>query len=127
MKRVCFAVAIGSEMPMHLAIEKIAAGGGTEILGAIDLAWKEMGRARSAKKRHVILLTDGQAPQAGLRDMATAMHAEAITISTIGLGSSVDAAMLRMLAATGGGREHEVSDPLKLPAIFRGEIDAAKK
>jgi hypothetical protein len=32
-----------------------------------------------------------------------------------------------MLASTGGGREHEVSDPQKLPGIFRSEIDAARK
>jgi Mg-chelatase subunit ChlD len=112
---------------MHIAIEKIRAGGGTAIFSAIDLAHQELVRARHAKHRHAILLTDGQAPRHGIRDLVDAMAAEGITVSAIGLGSGVDAALLRMIAERGGGREREVNDPARLPGIFRAEIDAAKK
>jgi Ca-activated chloride channel family protein len=42
-----------------------------------------------ARKKHVILLTDGKAPQ-GIRDLVQAMIAESITVTTVGLGGGVD-------------------------------------
>ena len=47
-------------------------------------------RRRARKRKHVILLTDGQAPQNGIRDLVQAMAAEAITVTTVGLGGGVD-------------------------------------
>ena len=66
-------------------IARIQAGGGTEIFPALDAAYQALGVTR-ARKKHVILLTDGQAPQTGIRDLVQAMSAEAITVSTVGLG-----------------------------------------
>ncbi len=43
-------------------IARIQAGGGTEIFSALDAAYQALSTTR-AKKKHVILLTDGQAPQ----------------------------------------------------------------
>ena len=43
-----------------------------------------------AQAKHVILLTDGQAPQNGIRDLVQAMAAEDITVTTVGLGGGVD-------------------------------------
>ncbi len=70
-------------------IARIQAGGGTEIFSALDAAYQALSTTR-AQKKHVILLTDGQAPQNGIRDLVQAMAAEDITVTTVGLGAGVD-------------------------------------
>ncbi len=59
-------------------IARIQAGGGTEIFSALDAAYQTLTVTR-ARRKHVILLTDGQAPAGGIRDLAQAMAAEGIT------------------------------------------------
>jgi Ca-activated chloride channel family protein len=56
-------------------IARIQAGGGTEIFPALDAAYQALSSTR-AKSKHVILLTDGQAPKNGIRDLVQAMAAE---------------------------------------------------
>src|SRR5208337_3193022 len=48
-------------------IARIQAGGGTEIFPALDAAYQALSATR-AKRKHAILLTDGQAPSSGIRD-----------------------------------------------------------
>ena len=53
-------------------IARIQAGGGTEIFSALDAAYQTLTVTR-ARRKHVILLTDGQAPHNGIRDLVQAM------------------------------------------------------
>ena len=103
-------------------IARIQAGGGTEIFSALDAAFQDMTVTR-ARKKHVILLTDGQAPTTGIRDLVQAMIAESITVTTVGLGEEADEQLLRMIADVGGGRFHKVTDPNALPRIFTRETE----
>jgi Ca-activated chloride channel homolog len=103
-------------------ILRIEPGGGTEIFGALDAAYQDIS-AVQARKKHVILLTDGRAPQQGIKDLAQAMISEGITITTVGLGDGSDGDLLRMIADTGGGRYHAVPDPNSLPKIFTRETE----
>lgn len=103
-------------------IARIQAGGGTEIFPALDAAYQALSTTR-AKRKHVVLLTDGQAPQTGIRDLVQAMSAEEITVTTVGLGGGVDEALLRMVSEVGGGRFYKVSDPQSLPRIFTRETE----
>ncbi|HEY8091718.1 MAG TPA: VWA domain-containing protein [Polyangiaceae bacterium] len=107
-------------------IARIQAGGGTEIFPALDAAYQALSSTR-AKKKHVILLTDGQAPQQGIRDLVQAMSAENITVSTVGLGGGVDETLLRMISDTGGGRFYKVADPQSLPRIFTRETEMVSR
>jgi hypothetical protein len=77
----------------------------------------------AARKKHVILLTDGRSEAEGLRDLAQAMVAEAITVTTVGLGNDLDTDLLRSIAEFGGGRFHAVPDPNSLPRIFTRETE----
>jgi len=81
----------------------------------------------STCRKHVVFLSDGMAPTAGIKELVQAMVAESITISTVGLGSSVDVVLLRQISDIGGGRFYSVSDPDKLPAIFAADVLAAEK
>lgn len=102
-------------------IGRIQPGGGTEIFPALDSALQVM-TVTSARKKHVILLTDGRAPTDGIRELVSSMVAESITVSTVGLGD-VDEQLLRMIADTGGGRFYPVTDPNALPKIFTKETE----
>ena len=107
-------------------IARIQAGGGTEIFPALDAAYQALTTTR-AKKKHVILLTDGEAPQNGIRDLVQAMAAESITVSTVGLGGGVDETLLRMISEVGGGRFYKVADPQSLPRIFTRETEMVSR
>jgi uncharacterized membrane protein len=103
-------------------IQRIQAGGGTEIFAALDMAYQDLSVVQ-ARKKHVILLTDGNSPTQGIRELVQAMIAESITVTTVGLGSEVNAELLRQVADTGGGRFHAVPDPNSLPRIFTRETE----
>lgn len=103
-------------------IARIQPGGGTEIFSALDAAYQDMTVTR-ARKKHVILLTDGKASSSGIRDLVTAMTGEAITVTSVGLGGDVDEQLLKMIADTGGGRYHPVADPNNLPRVFTKETE----
>lgn len=107
-------------------IARIQAGGGTEIFGALDAAYQSLTVTR-ARRKHVILLTDGQAPHNGIRDLVQAMAAEGITASAVGLGSGIDETLLRMIADLGGGRLYKVADPQSLPRVFTRETEMVSR
>jgi uncharacterized membrane protein len=107
-------------------IARIQAGGGTEIFAALDAAYQGLSTTR-ARRKHVVLLTDGQAPQAGIRDLVQAMAAENITVTTVGLGGGIDEGMLRTIAEVGGGRFYRVVDPQALPRIFTRETEMVSR
>jgi Ca-activated chloride channel family protein len=107
-------------------IARITANGGTEIFSALDASYQALSTTR-AKKKHVILLTDGQAPQAGIRDLVQAMASENITVTTVGLGGGVDETLLRMVSDLGGGRFYRVTDPQTLPRIFTRETELVSR
>lgn len=101
-------------------ILRIQPGGGTEIFSALDMAYQDVS-AVDARKKHVILLTDGRAATQGLRELAQGMFAEGITVTSVGLGEGADQELLGSLAQAGGGRFHSVPDPNSLPKIFTKE------
>lgn len=103
-------------------ISRIEPGGGTEIFPALDAAYNDL-TVTQARKKHVILLSDGKSSHTGIRDLVTAMIAEAITVTTVGLGPEVDEPLLKMVADVGGGRYHPVPEPQNLPRIFTKETE----
>ncbi len=107
-------------------IARIQPGGGTEIFPALDAAYQSLTVTR-ARRKHIILLTDGQAPQNGIRDLVQAMVAENMTISSVGLGAGVDEGLLRMIADLGGGRFYKVLDPQALPRVFTRETEMVSR
>jgi Ca-activated chloride channel family protein len=103
-------------------IATIQPGGGTAIFPALDAAYQDISVAQ-ARKKHVVLLSDGRADSQGIRDLVAAMIAESITVTTVGLGDGADADLLRLIADAGGGRYHHVPDPTNLPRIFTRETE----
>ena len=107
-------------------IARITSSGGTSIFPALDMAYQDISIVQ-ARKKHVILLTDGRAARDGIRDLVQAMLSESITVTTVGLGAEADTDLLRMIAETGAGRFHAVPDPSRLPRIFTRETEFIAK
>jgi Mg-chelatase subunit ChlD len=107
-------------------IARIQPGGGTEIFSALDSAYQTLTVTR-ARRKHVILLTDGQAPSNGIRDLVQAMTAEGITVSSVGLGAGIDETLLRTISDLGGGRFYKVTDPQALPRVFTRETEMVSR
>lgn len=103
-------------------VARINAGGGTEIFPALDAAYQDQ-TVTQARKKHVILLTDGRSPTTGIHDLVTAMVAESISVTTVGLGGDVDEQLLKGIADQAGGRFYPVQDPSMLPRIFTKDAE----
>lgn len=101
-------------------LSTLTPGGGTAIRPALSAAYQDIAIAQ-ARKKHIIVLTDGRADAESLLDLATTMRAQGITLTTVGLGEGADAELLRRLARAGGGRFHAAPDPGALPRIFTRE------
>jgi uncharacterized protein YegL len=101
-------------------ISRMTARGGTQIFPALDMAYQDLAVTR-ARVKHVILLTDGQAPESGIAELVQVMRAEGITVTTVGLGSDVNRVLLESVASLGGGRSYFTNDPHNVPRIFMRE------
>ena len=101
-------------------IGRIQASGGTNILAGLREAVEELLPA-PARKKHIILLSDGQSPYDEIPDLIDAASAARITISAIGVGDGADQTMLKTIAERGGGRFYQTRDPASIPRIFSRE------
>lgn len=114
----------GNRVAIQRDIGRLAARGGTAIFPALDMALSDLSVTR-ARLRHVILLTDGQTQEPGISDLVSLMRGEGITLSTVGIGSDVNRALLQEIADSGGGRAYFTSDPHNIPRIFTHETTTA--
>ncbi len=101
-------------------ISKIQATGGTNILPALAEAHQQLSPAH-ARIKHVILLTDGQAPYQGIGELCDEMSAQGITVSSVGVGREADRTLLAMIAERGGGRFYYTDSAATVPRIFSRE------
>ena len=107
-------------------IGSITAGGGTNLYPALEQAFFALTET-TAKLKHVIVLSDGQSQDGDWYGIASAMRADRITVSTVGIGSGADMNLLGNLANWGGGREYFTQDPYNIPQIFAKETVTASK
>jgi hypothetical protein len=106
-------------------ISRLTASGGTNIYPALNEAYQALQPA-NAKVKHVILLTDGQAPYDGISELCQEMRSARITVSAVGIGDA-DRNLLQNIADDGDGRLYMVEDIAALPRIFMRETTEAKK
>lgn len=116
--------AAGSEASS--AIEKIAAGGGTNLYPAMIMA-RDMLRTEASRIKHVIILSDGQSIPGDFAGVTDELTAGGCTVSTVALGQGAHAALMRQIAEKGGGRYYFSNDPANIPKIFARETIEASK
>jgi uncharacterized membrane protein len=101
-------------------ISRIQASGGTNILAGLREAVDELLAVR-ARKKHIILLSDGQSSYDGIPDLLESASGAQITVSAVGVGDGADGTLLQMIASRGGGRFYQTRDPASIPRIFTRE------
>ncbi len=111
---------------VQAAIAEMQPGGGTEIYPALRMAYDGLAPI-DAKVKHVILLTDGEAPRGDYPGLTQQMKDANITLSTIGIGSDADTNLLQELATLGNGRYYDGNDPFDLPRLVVKETQQVQR
>ncbi len=114
-----------NRMRISSDISRLQPGGGTNIYPGLREAF-ELLQGINAKVKHVIVLSDGEAPYDGIVDLVGDMRASRITVSCIGV-SGADRNLLSMITDAGDGRLYMVEDLGSLPRIFMKETSEAQK
>jgi uncharacterized membrane protein len=112
--------------PIEDAISRMQPGGGTEIYPALKEAFDAV-VPLDAKVKHIILLTDGEAPRGPYEELAKQMDAAQVTVSTVGIGSDADTNLLQELAQLGHGRYYDGNDPFDLPQLLVKETQQVQR
>ena len=114
-----------NRMRISSDIARLTSGGGTNIFPGLKEAY-ELLQGINAKVKHVILLTDGEAPTDGISELVQDMRSARITVSCVGV-QGADMNILRMIQEAGDGRLYNVEDLGSLPRIFMKETQEAQK
>jgi Ca-activated chloride channel family protein len=115
------------------ALQEIQATGMTALDGGLALGLEKSLTAQDTRlvkngsTNLLLLLSDGQA-NVGVTDLeqigrrGSAARQKGLTVSTLGVGTDYNEALLAEIAAQGGGRYYHVSNPAEIPAFLTGEL-----
>ena len=106
-------------------IRSMEIGGGTDIYTALQTARRRL-RTLDAGVKHVILITDGQASYGEFDLFGRQVRRDAISVSTIGIGTDADLELLEKIARDGEGRHYFAADPSTIPAVLTKETELAQ-
>ncbi len=108
------------------AIRRLAAGGGTNAMPALREAYLQLAGSKALVK-HVILLSDGESPEAGMNSLLGDMREADITVSSVGVGVGAGKDFLYRVAERGRGRYFFSEDGTDVPRIFSREAREVKR
>ncbi len=108
-----------SMLALENAIGSFQAEGSTNMYTGVLAAYESL-EGIDAKRKHIILMTDGWVHTGDVIPLATQMREEGITLSVIAAGEG-SAEYLELLAAEGGGRYYPATDMMSVPDIFLKE------
>ncbi len=101
-------------------VASLEAGGGTFLYPALEDAHLRL-RESNARRKHVIVLSDGQTQGFGYEEQVAAMASDGITLSSVGIGEGADMRLMEGIAVAGGGRSYFTNDFFNIPQIFTRE------
>jgi Ca-activated chloride channel family protein len=107
-------------------IAALDAGGGTFLYPALQDAHERL-TSSNARRKHVIVLSDGQTQGFGYEDQVQMMAYDGITLSAVGIGDGADMNLMETIAVAGGGRAYFTNDFYSIPQIFTREALRASK
>jgi Ca-activated chloride channel homolog len=110
----------GDRGTINAQIASLEAGGGTFLYPGLEIAQDQLQQS-NARRKHIIILSDGQTQGFGYGDLAGMMAAEGITISTVGIGEGADMRLMEEIALNGSGRAYFTNDFYSIPQIFTRE------
>ena len=98
-------------------IDRIQASGQTNIYPALATAWRMLQNV-DTKRKHVILLSDGDTAPADFERLVKRMTDAQITVSTVTLGRAGDPELMGKIARWGKGKAYVAEDIAQVPQIF---------
>jgi len=98
-------------------IDRIQASGQTNIYPALAIAWRTL-QNNSAKRKHVILLSDGDTAPADFDRLLKRMRDAKITVSTVTIGRTGDPELMARIAELGGGKSYVAEELEQVPQLF---------
>jgi uncharacterized membrane protein len=105
-------------------ISRIQASGQTNIYPALGIVYRLLQKT-DAKRKHVILLSDGDTHPADFESLLKRMVGEQIVVSTVAVGADADRVLMRDIAQWGKGRTYAAADAESIPQIFIEETQRA--
>ncbi len=119
-----------SRARFHAAIDLVQSSGGTFISGGMQAGWTALRGATGA--RRLVLVSDGQPTEGltderSLADFVGRVHADAITVTALGVGSDYDGQLMQHLAERGGGMYGYLKDASALEEVLGFEVAAARQ
>lgn len=106
-------------LALERAIGSFQAEGQTNLQTGVQAAFQAL-QGVSAKRKHIILMTDGWVHQGDLTALAQEIEGQGITLSVVAAGEG-SAEYLAALSQIGGGRYYPATDILSVPDIFLKE------
>ncbi len=110
----------GERADIATNLARLDSGGGTVLDGALREALRAL-REEEAAVKHLIVLSDGLTNDADFEELIREMNDDAITVSTVSVGSSSDRELMSNIAEWGGGRSYHATDTRSVPRIFAAE------
>ncbi|MFT7677667.1 MAG: Ca-activated chloride channel family protein [Planctomycetota bacterium] len=114
-----------NSIELERALNRLAAGGGTVILPAIEEAFYGLLNI-DARYKHILVLTDGGVESGAFEPMLRRMASRGITTSTVLIGGDAHSEFLVTLANWGKGRFYSVPNRFNLPEIMFKQPTSAK-
>ena len=110
---------LADQLSLEQAISSFQAEGQTNLQAGVQEAYKALQNVE-ARRKHIILMTDGWVRTGDLTALAQQMEAEGITLSIVAAGGG-SAQYLSSLAAIAGGQYYPAVSSLSVPDIFLKE------
>jgi Mg-chelatase subunit ChlD len=104
---------------LEQSIGAVQAEGQTNLTAGVEAAYAALQNV-DARRKHIILMTDGWVNTGDLTNLARQMKDEGITLSVVAAGGGA-AEYLEGLSQEGGGRYYPAEDILSVPDIFLKE------
>ncbi len=104
---------------LEQAIGSFQAEGQTNLQAGVQAAYEALEKVQ-AKRKHIILMTDGWVRQGDLTPLARQMQSQGITLSIVAAGEGAGT-YLNALAQTGGGKFYPARSIQDVPDIFLKE------
>jgi Ca-activated chloride channel homolog len=116
---------------LHAAVDAMFPRGATNIYGGLEAGFTVSANAWSSERQNrVILLSDGLATAGvtdpiAIIDLAKSYVVEGTSLSTIGVGLSFDASLMRGLAEEGAGNFYFLEDAVAVNEVFTQELETS--
>jgi len=101
-------------------VSSVSLGGGTDFQESLSMAINQLAN-EDVQRKHIILLTDGQAPTQRVSELVQEAVDNNISLSTVAVGADADQNSLNNIAQTGNGRYYFVQDATVIPTILSRE------